>query len=81
MSDSDAVNSMDPYEAIVCFTSRGDACLSYPSRSAQFLVRDGPLIFRIDKQRRPPCGANAGRVESGWCRSDTASAAAESADT
>ncbi len=50
MSDSDAVNSMDPYEAIVWFTSRGDECLSYPSRSAQFLVRDGALIFRIHKR-------------------------------
>ena len=50
MSDSDAVNSMDPYEAIVWFTSRGDECLSYPSRSAQLLVRDGALVFRIHKR-------------------------------
>ena len=45
-----AVNSMDPCEAIVWFTSRGDECLSCPSRSAQSLVRDGALIFRIHKR-------------------------------
>ena len=46
MSDSDAVNSMDPFEAIVWFVSRGDQCLSYPSWIDSLLVRTGALIFR-----------------------------------
>ena len=49
LSDSDAVNSMDPYEAILWFVSRGDACLSHPTWARQFLVRTGALIFRISK--------------------------------
>ncbi len=49
LSDSDAVNSMDPYEAILWFVSRGDACLSHPTWTRQFLVRTGALIFRIRK--------------------------------
>lgn len=49
MSDSDAVNSMDPYEAILWFTSRGDECLSYPTWLSRFLVRTGAIVFRIRK--------------------------------
>lgn len=49
MSDSDACNSMDPYEAIVWFRSRGDEIL-YPSTPVkQFLVRTGRIIVRIRK--------------------------------
>lgn len=49
MSDSDACNSMDPFEAIIWFTSRGDKCLSHPRYWQKFLVRTGGLIFRIHK--------------------------------
>lgn len=49
MSDSDAVNSMDPYEAIVWFISRGDQCLTYPTLRPQFFVRTGAIVFRINK--------------------------------
>ncbi len=49
MADSDAVNSMDPYEAILWFKSRGDEVL-YPSTPLrQFLVRNGHIIVRIRK--------------------------------
>ena len=48
-SDSDAVNSMDPFEAILWFTSRGDRCLNYEGFLAQISVRTGPLIFEIHK--------------------------------
>ena len=51
MSDSDAVNSMDPYEAILWFVSRGDECLSHQDWFRQLTVRTGGLIFRISKQR------------------------------
>lgn len=47
MADSDAVNSMDPYEALIWFTSRGDECLNYPSGLRRFFVRGGPIVLRI----------------------------------
>lgn len=49
MSDSDAINSIDPYDAIVWFCSRGDVCLSYPSVKNQFFVRTGGIVFQIKK--------------------------------
>jgi len=49
MADSDAVSSMDPYEAILWFVSRGDVCVNYPTPRSQFFVRTGHLIFRIQK--------------------------------
>lgn len=48
--DSDAVNSMDPYEAILWFLSRGDECLSHRSWLARFLVRTGAIVFQIRKR-------------------------------
>lgn len=48
-SDSDAVNSMDPFDAIEWFVSRGDECVSHPTRWRRFLVRTGPLVIRIHK--------------------------------
>jgi ubiquinone/menaquinone biosynthesis C-methylase UbiE len=48
-SDSDACNSMDPYEAVVWFVSRGDVCLSYPTWWSQFFVRTGAIVFQIGK--------------------------------
>jgi SAM-dependent methyltransferase len=50
MSDSDAINSMDPYEAILWFVSRGDVCISYPTLFSAFCVRTGALVFRIHKK-------------------------------
>ena len=38
---------MDPYEAIIWFTSRGDECLNYRGHLDQLAVRTGPLIFRV----------------------------------
>ena len=49
MSDSDALNSMDPFDAILWFVSRGDKCLNYPSSWRQFWVRTGGLVFEIRK--------------------------------
>lgn len=48
-SDSDAVNSMDAFEAILWFTSRGDKCLNHPGRLSQLLIRKNPIIFQIKK--------------------------------
>lgn len=48
-TDGDAVNSMDAYEAILWFRSRGDECLNYPGPLSQLLIRRGPVIFRIRK--------------------------------
>lgn len=48
-SDSDAVNSMDPYEAILWFTSRGDEVLSYDGMIHPFFVSSGTIIIKINK--------------------------------
>jgi hypothetical protein len=52
MSDGDAVNSIDPYEAILWFVSRGDECVSYPLFMRQIVVRTGGIVFRIRKGER-----------------------------
>ena len=49
MSDSDALNSMDPFEAILWFRSRGDRCLNYPTVLRALFVRTGPLVIQIVK--------------------------------
>ncbi len=49
MADSDAVNSMDPYEAILWFKSRGDEVLYPPTAGAQFMIRHGHIIVRVRK--------------------------------
>ncbi len=46
-ADSDAVNSLDRYEAMLWFVSRGDECLNC-KRSA-IISRWGPLIIRVHK--------------------------------
>ena len=48
-ADSDAVNSMDPYEAILWFTSRGDEVLSFEGALTPFFVRSGTIVVRIRK--------------------------------
>jgi hypothetical protein len=52
MSDSDAVNSMDGYEAILWFKSRGDEILHPPTPLKQFLFRSGRVEVRIRKASR-----------------------------
>ena len=49
MPDSDACCSIDPYETILWFRSRGHICHSYKTWYSQFLVRTGPIIFRTKK--------------------------------
>jgi SAM-dependent methyltransferase len=49
MSDSDACNSIDPFEAMVWFRSRGDEVVSPRGALRQFLFRTGPVIVRIRK--------------------------------
>ena len=46
MSDSDAINNMDPFETYLWFVSRGDRCLNYRSLKAAFLIRTGALVFQ-----------------------------------
>jgi len=46
MSDSDAVNSMDPHDAILWFESNGCSCLSHPLNLKAFFVRSGGIVFR-----------------------------------
>jgi SAM-dependent methyltransferase len=46
MSDSDATNAMDPFEAYLWFVSRGDKCLNYRSLKAAFLIRTGELVVQ-----------------------------------
>jgi len=47
MADSDAVNSMDMYEAYMWFVSRGDQCLNCVSGSRTFWTGQMPLIIRV----------------------------------
>jgi SAM-dependent methyltransferase len=49
MSDSDAINSMDPYEAVLWFASRGDEVLFPATPLRRFLIRTGHMIVRIRK--------------------------------
>lgn len=45
VADSDAVNSMDPYEALLWFESRGDRCLNCPGGIRNFTL--GPLTTLV----------------------------------
>ena len=47
MADSDAAVSLDPFDVILWFQSRGDCVLSHPSFKAAFMSRHEPLIVRI----------------------------------
>ena len=46
MSDSDAINSIDPHDAILWFESNGFKCISHPIGFKSFFVRNGVLIFK-----------------------------------
>ena len=48
-SDSDAVNGIDAYEALLWFTSRGDECVNCNSAGGSFFVYTEPLIIRVHK--------------------------------
>ena len=48
-TDSDAVNSMDAFETILWFTSRGDTCLNHPGLLSRFLIRENPILLQIRK--------------------------------
>jgi ubiquinone/menaquinone biosynthesis C-methylase UbiE len=48
-ADSDAVNSMDPYEAMLWFRSRGDSIQNPNGALRQFFFRTGVVIIRIQK--------------------------------
>jgi ubiquinone/menaquinone biosynthesis C-methylase UbiE len=49
MSDSDAAVSIDPFEVILWFLSRGDECISYQNRIKQLFVKPRSIIFRVNK--------------------------------
>ncbi|MBI9050497.1 MAG: class I SAM-dependent methyltransferase [Anaerolineaceae bacterium] len=49
MSDSDALNSMDQYDAIRWFTTRGDQCLTFPTTLQQLSARGLGIILQIQK--------------------------------
>lgn len=48
-SDADAAISLDPFEVILWFVSRGDRCLNYPTILRAFLCRTGELIIETSK--------------------------------
>ncbi len=48
-NDSDAVNSMDAFEVIIWYTSRGDICLNHRSIISQFLISANPIILQVKK--------------------------------
>jgi len=53
VTDSDAVNSIDSYEAMLWFLSRGDECLNCDDTPiSQPRLSSGPLIIRVHKAAR-----------------------------
>jgi hypothetical protein len=53
MADSDAVNSIDMFEAYLWFRSRSDECLNCPSRRELIRTEDIPLIIRVKTTPAP----------------------------
>ena len=47
--DSDAVNSLDPYEVGLWFRTRGDECLNCPPGARMIWIGNQPLMIRIRK--------------------------------
>lgn len=45
--DADAVNSMDPYEAVLWFETRGDHCMNCPGGIDHILATPGKLVIRV----------------------------------
>jgi SAM-dependent methyltransferase len=52
VADSDAVNSIDCYEAFLWFTTRGDVCLNCDDPLQQLLAGCDPLIIQVRKPSR-----------------------------
>ena len=50
MVDSDACSSIDPFDAIQWFRSRGDEVVSHPTWQSAFLSRSEHLVVRVRKQ-------------------------------
>ena len=48
--DSDAVNSIDMFEAYLWFKSRGDQCLNCPADSQLIRTESMPLVIRVKPQ-------------------------------
>jgi len=53
MPDSDAVNSIDLFEAYLWFRSRGDECLNCPAVSELIRTADMPMVMRVKLPSRP----------------------------
>ncbi|MDA0206107.1 MAG: class I SAM-dependent methyltransferase [Acidobacteria bacterium] len=52
MPDSDAVVTLDPHEAMLWYSSRGDACLNCPKEtSEQLLMGLSPLVIQVNKKQ------------------------------
>ena len=51
MADSDAAVSLDPFDLILWFRSRGDDVLSHSTWTAAFFSRNEPLIVRVGSIR------------------------------
>jgi len=49
VADSDVVNSIDRFEALLWFRSRGDECLNCSAQD--FWRHDGTLILRISERQ------------------------------
>ncbi len=50
VEDSDAINSLDPHEMMLWYTSRGDSCLNCPEgASEQIKMGNQPLTIRVRK--------------------------------
>jgi ubiquinone/menaquinone biosynthesis C-methylase UbiE len=59
MEDSDAVNSIDMFEAYLWFRSRGDQCLNCPADLKLIRTSGMPLVIRVKPQASP--ATKAGR--------------------
>ena len=50
--DSDAAVSLDSYESMLWFQSRGDSCLNCGSANSELLLHKNPLVIKIQKPSR-----------------------------
>lgn len=48
VNDADAVNSMDPYEAVLWFETRGDKCVNCQPGPRGIMATPGQLIIKIN---------------------------------
>jgi ubiquinone/menaquinone biosynthesis C-methylase UbiE len=52
MPDATAACSVEPFEVYLWYVSRGATCLNYPTSREAFLIRTGPLTFRMPSDNR-----------------------------